>query len=83
MKRALRENLELNTDTDPSQVQCVKCGFIFGGEEDWQQGSHKKLLAPTKGGPLMKDLEGEFLLEQLFCPQCKTLLNSEIVQVQP
>ncbi len=31
----------------------------------------------------MKDLEGQFLLEQLFCPGCKTLLQSEIVEVQP
>ncbi len=31
----------------------------------------------------MKDLEGQFLLEQLFCPECKTLLQSEIVEVQP
>lgn len=83
MNRAFRENLELNTDSATPQVQCVRCGFVFGGERDWQQGCHKKLLPPTKGGPLMKDLEGEFLLEQLFCPQCKTLLNSEIVQVQP
>ena len=83
MKRALRENLELNTDSETPQVLCVRCGFVFGREEDWKQHSRKKLLPPTAGGPLMKDLEGQFLLEQLFCPQCKTLLNSEIVQVQP
>ena len=83
MNRALRENLELNTDVTTPRVQCVKCGFVFGDEEGWKLASHRKLVAPTQGGPLMKDLEGEFLLEQLFCPQCKTLLNSEIVQVEP
>jgi hypothetical protein len=81
VKRPLRENLELNTDSGTSQVLCARCGFVLGAEEDWAQRSHKKLLPPTAAGPLMKELEGQFLLEQLFCPGCKTLLNSEIVEV--
>ncbi len=83
MKRPLRENLELDDDSATPQVLCARCGFAFGGEEEWRQRSHRKLLPPTAGGPLMKDLEGQFLLEQLFCPECKTLLQSEIVEVQP
>ena len=83
MKRPLRENLELDDDSAPPQVLCTRCGFAFGGEDEWRQHSHRKLLPPTAGGPLMKDLEGQFLLEQLFCPECKTLLQSEIVEVQP
>ena len=83
MKRPLRENLELDDDGSTPQVLCARCGFVFGGEEDWKQRSHKKRQSPTAGGPLMKDLEGQFLLEQLFCPQCKTLLHSEIVEVEP
>ena len=42
--------------------------------------SHRKLSPPTAAGPLMTDLEGHFLLQQLFCPSCKTLLDSEIVE---
>ena len=80
MKRPFRENLELDTNADPPQVVCARCGFAFGAETDWKQNSHRKLLPPTAAGPLMTDLEGQFLLQQLFCPSCKTLLDSEIVE---
>ncbi len=80
MKRPFRENLELDMDPAPPRVLCTRCGFDFGPEADWKQGSHRKLSPPTAAGPLMKDLEGQFLLEQLFCPSCKTLLDSEIVE---
>jgi hypothetical protein len=33
-----------------------------------------------KGGTLMKDLVGHFLLEQLYCPGCAALLNTELVE---
>ena len=79
MKRPFRESLELDTDSAPPRVLCARCGFVFGGEADWRQHSHRKLSPPTAAGPLMKDLEGQFL-EQLFCPSCKTLLDSEIVE---
>ena len=80
MKRPFRENLELDTNTDPPQVVCARCGFAFGAEAGWKERSHRKLSPPTAAGPLMTDLEGQFLLQQLFCPSCKTLLDSEIVE---
>ncbi len=80
MKRPFRENLELDTNADPPQVVCARCVFTFGGEAEWKERSHRKLSPPTAAGPLMKDLEGQFLLLQLFCPSCKTLLDSEIVE---
>ena len=80
MKRPFRENLELDAGSETPQVLCARCGFVFGGEADWKQRGHRKLSPPTAAGPLMKDLEGQFLLEQLFCPSCKTLLDSEIVE---
>ena len=83
MKRPLRENLELDDDSGSPRVLCTRCGFDFGGEEEWRERSYMKRQSPTAGGPLMKDLEGQFLLEQLFCPQCKTLLDSQIVEVEP
>ena len=83
MKRLFRENLELDGDSGSPRVLCARCGFDFGGEEEWRERSHQKRQSPTAGGPLMKDLEGQFLLKQLFCPQCKTLLDSAIVEVEP
>ena len=80
MKRPFRENLEIDTALTPPQVVCARCGFTFGAEAEWKRHGHRKLSPPTAAGPLMKDLEGQFLLEQLFCPSCKTLLDSEIVE---
>ncbi len=82
MRRPLRENLDVDTESGVAQVVCARCGFVFGAEEDWKSGSYRKVSPPTAAGPLMKDLEGQFLLQQLFCPQCKTLLDSEIVEAE-
>ena len=80
MKRPFRENLEVDTGSGTPRVVCTRCGFVFGTEADWKQQSHRKLSPPTAAGPLMTGLEGQFLLQQLFCPSCKTLLDSEIVE---
>ncbi len=80
MKRPFRENLEVDAGSGTPQVVCARCGFVFGAEAGWKQQSHRKLSPPTAAGPLMTDLEGQFLLQQLFCPSCKTLLDSEIVE---
>ena len=83
MRRPLRENLDVETGSGAARVLCARCDFVFGAEEEWRSRGYRKVLPPTAGGPLMKDLEGQFLLEQLFCPQCKTLLDSQIVEVEP
>jgi hypothetical protein len=31
---------------------------------------------------LMKDLVGHFVLEQMYCPACSALMNSELVEEQ-
>lgn len=82
MRRPLRENLDVFTESGVARVVCARCGYVFGAEKDWKSRGYRKVSPPTAAGPLMKDLEGQFLLQQLFCPQCKTLLDSEIVEAE-
>jgi hypothetical protein len=39
-------------------------------------------LPPTKAGPLMADLEGQYLLEQLYCPSCAALFDTQVVEAE-
>ena len=77
----LRENLEVASYGDAAWVRCARCHHAFCPEtEDWTQSCDHKLLAPTKAGALMQPLEGTFFLEQLTCPSCATLFDTEVVE---
>jgi len=81
MRSPLRENLEVYTDTGGAWVRCTRCSHVLcQANEDWKQACKTRDLPPTKAGPLMNDLLGRFLLEQLCCPNCGILLNTELVE---
>lgn len=81
MSHPLRENLELYTDGNGFWIRCTRCLHILcPAEKDWRQACKRKLLSPTKAGPLMKDLVGQFVLEQIYCPLCGALMNTELVE---
>lgn len=81
MNHPLRENLEVYTDNSGTYIRCTRCLHILCPTgEDWKKASKRRLLTPTKAGPLMKDLVGLFLLEQLYCPSCGVLLSTDIVE---
>ena len=81
MNHPLRENLEVYTDSVNAWIRCTQCSRILCRlGENWRNNSRRRLLPPTKAGPLMKELVGQFLLEQLYCPGCGALLNTEIVE---
>jgi hypothetical protein len=62
-------------------VRCARCRHPICPEEaDWTQHCDRKLLPPTKGGALMQPLEGSFFLEQVTCPSCATLFDTEVVE---
>jgi len=83
MNHPLRENLEIYGDGNRLWTRCTGCQRILcRAEDDWRQACRRKLLPPTKAGPLMKDLVGHFLLEQLYCPSCGALMSSDIVEEQ-
>jgi hypothetical protein len=77
----LRHNLEIARESGKPWVRCVRCKQPLCPEsEDWTQACDRKLLAPTKGGALMEPLEGSFFLEQLTCPSCAVLFDTEVVE---
>lgn len=81
MNHTVRENLEIITDAHGTWIRCMKCLHVLcrAGEE-WKEASKRRLFPPTKAGPVMKDLLGHFLLEQLCCPSCGALLNTDLVE---
>ena len=81
MIEPLRENLELFDEGSEKGVRCARChhGLAPDGD-DWRDGCLKRRSAPEKVGPLFAVLSGKFVFEQLYCPSCLVLLNTEIVQ---
>jgi Zn finger protein HypA/HybF involved in hydrogenase expression len=83
MIHPLRENLEIHTDGSEAQIRCAKCSFVLARSDgDWRKASKRKLLPPTKAGPLMDELVGQYLLEQLYCPTCGALFDTRVVEAQ-
>jgi N-methylhydantoinase B len=77
----LRENLEVARHAGALWIQCARCRHVLCEEaEDWTRACDRKLLAPTRGGALMEPLEGHFFLEQLSCPSCAVLFDTEVVE---
>jgi N-methylhydantoinase B len=77
----LRENLEIVNHAGKAWIRCASCGhWLCPSSEDWTEACNRKLLPPIAAGPLMAPLEGQYLLEQLYCPSCATLLETEIVE---
>jgi N-methylhydantoinase B len=79
----LRENLEV-TEVDGSLwIRCAKCREPLSPlDAEWSAACNRKLLPPTAAGALMEPLVGKFLLEQLSCPQCSALFNTDVVEAE-
>ena len=81
MNLPLQEYLEVHSDSNGAWIRCTKCSHILcRSDEDWKEAAKRVLLPPTEAGPLYEDLEGKFLLEQLCCPSCGVLLNTQFVE---
>jgi hypothetical protein len=79
MNYPLRENLEVYS----GQIRCTQCRWVLcRSSENWRETCIRSLSPPTQAGPLMKELEGHFALEQLFCPGCGALFNTDLVEKQ-
>src|SRR5205085_7044212 len=73
-----RENLEVFATPTDQWVRCVKCQHTLSRlDEDWTSCASKTRKDPTAAGPLMEPLIGSYELEQLFCPSCGVLLNTD------
>jgi acetone carboxylase gamma subunit len=81
MKHPLQENLEVFTGAASSYVRCTQCLHVFCREgEDWRKAAAIRSFPATKVSPLMREFAGRLLLEQLFCPSCGVLLESNMIE---
>jgi N-methylhydantoinase B len=79
-----RENLEFGSIGTGSWIRCARCRHVLApADADWTEACNRKLLPPTRAGATMRSLEGHYLIEQLTCPSCAALLETEVVEVQP
>jgi N-methylhydantoinase B len=77
--RPFQEYLEIGRERGAADIRCTQCSHVFcSADEDWTHSAVLRRLPPTAGGPLMIDLNGQYLLAQLYCPSCAVLLRSEI-----
>lgn len=81
MAHPIWENLEVYIGEKSSGViRCTICRHVFCEQgSDWRLAAEHRLSPPTDAGPLMRDLVGQFLLEQLLCPSCGVLLSTDLV----
>jgi N-methylhydantoinase B len=76
----LQECLVLHHEGGAHVIRCTQCLHVFcSANEDWARVAARRRMPPTAAGPLMTELEGQYLLEQLYCPSCGVLLRSEII----
>ena len=80
MNHPLRENLEVLSEGQGIWIRCTKCFHVLCRMgEDWKRVCKSSLFPPTKAVPLIGDLAEGYLIEQLYCPSCAALLNTELV----
>ena len=83
MNHPLRENLEVYADQASELIRCTQClRVLCRANENWRDSCARRLSPPTQAGPLLKELVGHFLLEQLYCPGCGALFNTALVEEQ-
>jgi acetone carboxylase gamma subunit len=76
-----RENLEVESAPDGKWIRCDHCGHrLCALGQDWKAAARRKTFTPTHAGPLMTVLEGRYVFEKIFCPECGILLNADMVE---
>jgi len=81
MSHPLRENLEIHSSEGVEWIRCSRCRHNHcRADQDWRQFCKVRFMAPTKAGPLMETLVGQYLLQQLYCPSCGVLLDTHLVE---
>jgi phage FluMu protein Com len=83
MNYPLREKLEVYSEATSKWIRCTQClRVLCRSSENWKDSCLRRLLPPTRAGPLLKELSGQYLLEQLYCPGCGALFNTDLVEEQ-
>ncbi|MBI4285947.1 MAG: hydantoinase B/oxoprolinase family protein [Chloroflexi bacterium] len=77
--RRLSEYLVMTGSTAASEIQCRKCGHIFGPvAENWKTHARMTKRPLAALGPKMAVTE-KFVLREFCCPDCATLIDVEMV----
>jgi hypothetical protein len=77
----MRENLEIVDLADTSWVYCSKCRFRYcRADQNWREFCQSRILPPAKAGSLMSVLAGQYLLQQLHCPSCAVLVDTDFIE---
>jgi hypothetical protein len=81
MNHPLRANLEIAIIDGTEWVRCGKCQRKHcRADQDWRQFCKVLFLPPTRAGALMSELNGQYLLRQIYCPSCAVLLDTNFVE---
>jgi N-methylhydantoinase B len=76
----LRENLEIIQSAGTAWIRCARCMHLLAPKDAaWTELCNRKRLPPSSAGASMVPLEGQFVLEQLFCPSCAVLFETQVV----
>jgi N-methylhydantoinase B len=83
LERPVRENLEIASQHGSRWLRCAQCGqWLCPEHEDWLEASSKSLVTPTRAGPLMQVLVGEYVLAHWTCPACSALFETQVITVE-
>jgi len=81
MSHPLRENLEIHSSDGAEWIRCSRCQRIHcRADQDWRQFCKVRFMSPTKAGPLMAELKGQYKLRQIYCSSCGALLDTDLVE---
>lgn len=63
------------------RVCCGRChGPLCQVGQDWRKSCRTNLMLPTETGPFGKEWLGHFLLQQLCCPACGRVFETDLVE---
>jgi acetone carboxylase gamma subunit len=82
MKYPIGENLEVvEGEGGRRWVQCTQCeANLAPSPTAWRAAARIRVLPAKAAGPLMAILESQYHLEQLLCPSCGALFDTELVE---
>jgi len=77
----MRENLEIAEVAGTSWVRCSNCRYQYcRSDQNWREFCKVRLLPPVNAGRLLSLLDGQYLLQQRYCPSCAVLVDTDFVE---
>jgi N-methylhydantoinase B len=80
-RHPLRANLQISGAGASQWIACSNCGFVLcSAEEPWEAFCLRVTLPPGTAGPALASLSGQFVFQQLCCPGCGVVFDSDLVE---